>query len=147
MNSTPELALTLEPMTEADLPALTELWYSVFNSPGMLKIFPDTPGVRRWVEEANRHDLVHRPDRKYMKVVNSKEGGKMVAYAKWDLSAYRDGMRCEARFPPWHKDMDAAYNISFFARAEHERKRVMGKKKHYCQSFFFHCILVLPRKN
>ncbi|KGO76730.1 Acyl-CoA N-acyltransferase [Penicillium italicum] len=130
--STPN-PLVLEPATVQDLPAITELWFTVFNDPGMRQLFPDTPGVRDWFTAANRTDMLTKPYQKYLKVIdpNTKDAqgqARIVAYAKWDLAMPDER---GARFPPWHGDMPGQGCDAFFEGLEKERKRVMGDRKHY----------------
>ncbi|KAJ6037517.1 hypothetical protein N7444_010222 [Penicillium canescens] len=83
--------LVLELATVDDIPAITELWFTVFNDPGMRHLMPDTPGVRQWMTEANLNDMQQKPYQKYIKIVDptTKDATgqpRLAAYAKWDLS-------------------------------------------------------------
>ncbi|KAJ5774882.1 Acyl-CoA N-acyltransferase [Penicillium paradoxum] len=130
--STPN-SLVLEPVTIEDLPAITELWFTVFNDPGMTHLMPNTPGIREWFTQANRTDMLTKPYQKYLKVVdpNTKDAqgrSRIAAYAKWDLAMPDER---GPRFPPWHGDMPQTDCEKFFGSLESERKRVMGDRKHY----------------
>lgn len=130
--------LVLEPVTLEDIPALTTLWYETFTDPAMQHLWPDTPGMRQWWDEANRRDLTDKPYQRYVKVVDpeSKDAQgrpRIVAYAKWDL-AMPDERGC--RFPPWHEDMPKQDCDNFFNTLERNRKRVFGDTKHYCMSLW-----------
>lgn len=126
--------LQIQPTTDADLPAITDLWYRAFGPSGFLTLIPDTPGVRQWWNEANGHDLHHKPTAYYWKVVDTAapEQG-LIAYAKWDLeSAEERG----DRFPAWHADMNQQGCSEFFGKLEAQRKGLLGGKKNYCISLF-----------
>jgi hypothetical protein len=128
-------SLQLEPLTLEDTPALTELWFAAFTDPELRRVFPDTPAVRQWLTDANRHDLTHKPFQKYIKVIDptstDQQGRpRIAAYAKWDTSMpdERGG-----RYPPWHEEMSSSLCDEFFRKEEENRMRVMGEKKHFCQ--------------
>ncbi|OQD66665.1 hypothetical protein PENPOL_c004G04721 [Penicillium polonicum] len=125
--------LVLEPATIEDLPAITELWFTVFNDPGMRHLIPDTPGARDWFTAANRTDMLTKPYQKYIKVIDpdtkdAQGQTRIVAYAKWDLAMPDER---GARFPPWHGDMPGQDCDAFFGGLEKNRRRVMDDKKHY----------------
>ncbi|KAJ5208052.1 hypothetical protein N7449_002431 [Penicillium cf. viridicatum] len=125
--------LVLELATIEDLPAITELWFTVFNDPGMRHLIPDTPGARDWFTAANRTDMLTKPYQKYLKVIDpdvkdAQGQARIVAYAKWDLAMSDER---GARFPPWHGDMRGQDCDAFFGGMEKNRRRVMGDKKHY----------------
>ncbi|KAJ5624772.1 hypothetical protein N7510_001081 [Penicillium lagena] len=116
-----------------DIPAITELWYTAFTDPGMRHLFPDTSSVRQWWDDANRHDLLHKPFQKYLKVVDpelvDKDGrSKLVAYAKWDMAV--DFQQRGSRFPPWHAEMPGQDCDAFFTGLDRGRARIMGDKNH-----------------
>lgn len=132
--TTPD-SLVLEHATIEDVPAITELFFIVFNDPGMRHLFPDTPGAREWFTKTNRHDMLTKPYQKYLKIIepNTKDAQgrpRIVAYAKWDLAMADER---GPRFPPWHGDMPQHDCDVFFGCLESERKRVMGDRKHYCE--------------
>lgn len=126
--------LRLEIATLDDVPALTELWFAAFTDPGMRRLWPDTPGVRKWWDDANRNDILNKPFQRYVKIIDpestdARGRARIVAFAKWDLAMPEERGR---RYPPWHKDMPAQDCDAFFQREESERRRVMGDQKHYC---------------
>ena len=128
-------SLQLDTVTLDDIPDITELWYIAFIDPGMRHLFPDSPNVRRWWDDANRHDLLHKPFQKYLKVVDpdlvDKDGrSKLVAYAKWDMAV--DLQQRGSRFPPWHADMPGKDCDAFFTGLDRGRARIMGDKNHIC---------------
>ncbi|KAJ5620606.1 acetyltransferase [Penicillium lagena] len=125
--------LILQPMTLEDNAALTELWFAAFSDPEMRQVFPDTPGVRKWLEDANGHDMLNKPFQRYVKVVDTTatdDQGRLriAAYAKWDLAMPHERGR---RYPPWHEDMPADVCDRFFLKEEKNRMRVMGDQKHF----------------
>lgn len=127
--------LALEPVTEADLPAITDLWYSAFGPSGFLELIPDTPNIRDWWNAANGHDLHHKPTAYYWKVVDTAHPLKpLVAYAKWDLeSAEKRG----DRFPPWHAEMNKKGCDDMFGKLEKQRSLLLGGTENYCMSLDF----------
>ncbi|KAB5546975.1 acetyltransferase [Coniochaeta sp. 2T2.1] len=125
--------LRLEVATPDDVTALTEVWFAAFTDPGIRQLWPDTPGVRKWWDDANRSDMLNKPHARYIKVVDNRKTDakgrpRIAAFAKWDL-AMPEERGC--RYPPWHEDMPAAVCDAFFIREETERHRVMGNQKHY----------------
>jgi hypothetical protein len=131
-------ALKLEEATLDDIPALTEIWFAAFrNDPDISRLWPDTRGVRRWWDDANRGDMLNKPFQRFVKVVDpgNKDAlgrRRIAAWAKWDTSMPEDRGR---RYPPWHEDQPAEACNAFFAREESERGRVMGDEKHYCAGY------------
>lgn len=124
--------LQVQPVTLADLPAVTDLWFNGFRHTSIVNLMPDTPGVRQWWNDANAHDILTKPTVRYWKVVDD-ETGALVAYSKWDMeSAEERG----DRFPPWHPDMDQETCSVFFAQLEEQRKGFLGGTKNYCISPF-----------
>lgn len=126
--------LKLETATLKDSSALVDLWFAAFSDPDSRRLFPYTPGVRKWFEDAIRYDLLRRPFQRYVKIVDSgakDDNGqpRIAAYAKWDLStAEQRG----PRYPPWHNDMPADLCEALVSRGENNRKRVMGEQNHVC---------------
>jgi len=129
-------SLQLQPATEDDVPALVSIWFAAFRNDSVLtRLWPDTPGLRKWWEGANRHDMLNkRASQRYVKVVDvgaaDSEGRPCTAaWAKWDLAMPDERGR---RYPPWHEDMPASECDVFFGREEAERRRVMGDSRHFC---------------
>lgn len=136
--------LKQEPANVDDIPALTDLWFAAFTDPVLRRLWPDTPGVRKWWDEANRHDMLNKPFQRYIKIIDpsssssstyegqgdgKKATPRIIAYAKWDLAMPEERGR---RYPPWHGDMPEHECDMFFEREENERRRVMGNRRHYC---------------
>ncbi|KAJ5777952.1 hypothetical protein N7520_001198 [Penicillium odoratum] len=119
------MALTLQPVTQTDIPSLSELWYKSFSIPINLLMFPDTPNIRNWWNEANSNDLLRNPRRKYLKIVDP--AGTAVAYAKWDLDPQHSG----ARFPAWHAESDSETCNLVFTKLDEEKKLYFGTRKFY----------------
>ncbi|KAJ5133720.1 acetyltransferase [Penicillium atrosanguineum] len=125
--------LKLETLTIEDNSALTDLWFAAFSDPILRRVFPNTPGVRKWLENANAHDLLNKSFQRYIKVVDTEsqdaEGRpRIAAYAKWDLSMPEERGR---RYPPWHEEMPGELCEAFFMKEEANRKRVMGDTRHF----------------
>ncbi|KAK3363176.1 acetyltransferase [Lasiosphaeria hispida] len=128
-------ALKLEGATADDIPALVEIWFAAFHTdPTLARLWPDTRGVRKWWEDANRDDMLNKPVfHRYIKIVDTESADlqcepRIAAWAKWDLSMPEERGR---RYPPWHEDMPAGECDVFFGREETERRRVMGGLKHF----------------
>lgn len=127
-------SLRLETATIEDIPELTKVWYAGFTDPGLLRFWPDTPGIRKWWDDATRHDMLNRPYQRYVKIVDPNttdaEGrARIAAFAKWDLSMPSER---GARYPAWHPEMPGDEIAAFIQREDDERNRVMGDEKHYC---------------
>lgn len=126
----------LEPLTLEDCPAITDLWFAAFSGdPHVRRVFPDTPAIRQWLTDANRHDMSNKPFQRYVKVIDtatSHEQGRprIAAYAKWDTSMPDER---GSRYPPWHEEMPASLCDEFFAKEEENRIRIMGGRRHFCK--------------
>ncbi|KAI8665390.1 hypothetical protein LRP88_04101 [Fusarium phalaenopsidis] len=127
-------ALVLEKATLEDVPALTELWYAGFTDPGVRYLWPDTPGMRKWWDEANREDLANKTYQHYIKVIDpsSKDHQgrpRIAAFAKWDTATQEER---GPRYPAWNPDMPLQAIEDFIQSLENSRQGVMaGKIKHY----------------
>ncbi|KAM0346228.1 hypothetical protein ACHAPU_005653 [Fusarium lateritium] len=133
MTSRPRKTLELSEVTLEDVPGLTQTWFAAFTDPGIRRIWPDTPAVRRWWDDANRHDLTHKPFQRYIKIVDPDSQDDLgrphvAAFAKWDTSMPQERGR---RYPPWTDDQPRQTCDDFIAKEENERLRVMGDQKHY----------------
>ncbi|KAK7418143.1 hypothetical protein QQX98_004118 [Neonectria punicea] len=126
--------LVLEEVTLDDVPALTELWYAAFTDPGVRHLWPDTPSVRKWWDNANRDDMLNKTFQHYIKVVDpasrdNQGRPRIAAYAKWDLAT--PTLR-GPRYPPWNEDMPTQACDAFLKRLENQRQQVMAPlKEHY----------------
>lgn len=125
--------LKVIPAALSDIPNIISVWYAAFNTPNLRQMFPDTPGVRKWWETANRDDIINKEHQTYLKVVDTAAGGRLVAYAKWDLGSMEER---GPRVPPFNEEMDQEACRRFFGNMDHERKRLMGGRKHYCMYLF-----------
>lgn len=124
----------IEPATLEDIPALTPVWFAAFTDRDFRRMWPDTPGVRKWWEDNTRNDMLTRPFQKYLKVtdptaVDANDRARIASFAKWDFAMISDRGR---RYLPWHEDMAVEECDEFFEREDKERTRVMGDEKHYC---------------
>ncbi|KAL0782607.1 hypothetical protein CaCOL14_000513 [Colletotrichum acutatum] len=152
--------LKLEEATLDDIPALTETWFAAFADDEVIRrLWPDTPGVRAWWDEANGGDMAAKPFQRFVKVVDVSSdvgtgvgteetkgrgeavgrgeevgkagGGSRPRIAAW--AKWDTSMPAERgrRYPPWAGDMPSELCDLFFAREEGERGRVMGDERHY----------------
>ncbi|KAJ6008511.1 hypothetical protein N7540_012487 [Penicillium herquei] len=126
--------LKIEPVTVADSSALADLWLVAFSDSHSRQLFPDTPGVRKWLEDAIFRDILDHSFQHYMKIIdtelkNDNGGPPIIAYAKWDFSLPEER---GPRYPPWHDDMPRELCDAFVARGDTNRKIIMGNTKHIC---------------
>ncbi|ETS75938.1 hypothetical protein PFICI_12882 [Pestalotiopsis fici W106-1] len=123
-----------------DVPELVSLWYRVFESPDIRALWPDTPGVRQWWDATIRHDMLGRPQEKYLKVVDTAQrgGGSIVAWMKWSLQTAEER---GPRYIPWHQDMDVRRNAAFFEEIEKSRDRLVGGGRY---NFYADMLAVQP---
>ncbi|KAJ5610961.1 acetyltransferase [Penicillium lagena] len=103
------------------------LWFAAFSDPHSRRLFPNTPGVRKWLEDAIRDDLLRRPFQRYVQMVDpgSKDANgqpRIAAYAKLDWSTPEER---GPRYPPWNDDMPKEDCQAFVDRGESSRKRVI----------------------
>ncbi|KAJ5107702.1 acetyltransferase [Penicillium angulare] len=124
--------LKLQSVVSEDVSALAELWFAAFSDSHSRSLFPDTPGVQKWLQDAICHDVIEHPFQTYMKIIDtgSKDAdGKppIAAYAKWDFSLAEER---GPRYPPWHRDMPEELCDAFVRRGDDNRRRVMGNEKH-----------------
>ncbi|PWY75984.1 acyl-CoA N-acyltransferase [Aspergillus sclerotioniger CBS 115572] len=116
----------LHPLSADDLPALVALWYDSFSIPINLRLFPDTAGVRAWLEGYHRVSL-DSPDQHYLKITLDSASSPLVAIVKWDFNTTAPGHR----FPAWHDESDRAFCDAFFGSIDKARRKIMGTRQHY----------------
>jgi hypothetical protein len=118
-----------------DLREITEVWYKCFPEPFIRQMFPYTPSVLQWWNDANGYDMANKPYVKFLVVRDmSKEGnGIIVGYAKWWVPKEDGRFTVEERFPKWEEKSDRALCDVWFGQMAKERKRLMGDKPYYCK--------------
>lgn len=123
--------LILLPITDEDIPAITNLWYDSLYRPSFSQIWPNTPVCRAWWDAANRADLHHKPYQHYLKVIDTATDNRIIAYGKWDLAmAETRG----SRFPRWCGDTVAEVANRYVHSLDSERERVCGERPSYCEN-------------
>lgn len=133
ISHTPDLQLSLA--TASDVRAISDVWYACFPDPALRKMFPHTPGVQQWWDDANLSDMLHKPEAQYLIVKDvSPEGKDRVAgYAKWFVPIGGQRLVVADRFPPWSEESDRRLCDVMFGFEGTERKRLMGDRQYYCQ--------------
>jgi hypothetical protein len=125
--------LKLHSVVVKDCSELSDTLFAAFSDPASHVQFPDTPGMRQWLESAISYDILQRPFKRYVKIVDSNttanNAHRVAAYAKWDLSTAEER---GPRYPAWHADMPVELCESFVMPGESNRMRVMGEQKHIC---------------
>ena len=139
MSITHEPRLKLELATPADLPAIRAVWYECFPDPILMKMFPNTPSVHKWWDDANSFDMANKASAKYLVVKDhSEEGnGKVVGYAKWSVPVGEERLKPEERFPAWPVEGDWGLLDRFFGNLAKERKEFMSDRQYYCGCLIF----------
>ncbi|PYH88708.1 acyl-CoA N-acyltransferase [Aspergillus ellipticus CBS 707.79] len=119
----------LHPITAEDIPYLVDLWYTGFNHPINLRLFPDTPGVRTWLTDFHLSTLVH-PDPHYLKITSDTGPAlPFIAFVKWDLNTTADDPG--HTFPAWHPESDRDFCEAFFGSMDVARRKILQGRKHY----------------
>jgi hypothetical protein len=127
--------LQLDFATPADAREISDVWYECFPEPGIRKMFPKTPSVQQWWDDANTSDMLNRSAAKYLKVTDlvANDGkGKIVGYAKWFVPVENQKPELENRFPPWAEESDKDLCSRFFGHLVVERRKLLGERQHYC---------------
>ncbi|OZJ04495.1 hypothetical protein BZG36_02668 [Bifiguratus adelaidae] len=123
---------SLASATVEDIPDITQVYLQAFGKETLsIRMFPHTPGVRKWWEEANTDELLHNPHARFLKVVDADaEGGKekIVGYAKYVVPV--DGkMKIEdVSAITWPEDSDADLCNLFFGQLDNNKKKIMGDR-------------------
>jgi hypothetical protein len=92
-------------------------------------MFLDTPGVRQWWDEAHCQNILHTPQRRYLKVVDITLPSFIVVYVKWDLNPQQSGQR----FPPWYEESDHKACNELFRMLVHKQDKLFNDKQFYCR--------------
>lgn len=127
--------LKLELATESDIRAISDVWYACFPDPALRKMFPHTPTVQQWWDDANRSDMLHKPEAQYIVVRDVAPEGRdrVVGYAKWFVPVGEQRLVVEERFPPWSVESDRRLCEVMFGFEGAERKRLMRERQYYCE--------------
>ena len=134
LNHTPNLKLDFA--TPDDAREISDIWYECFPDEFIRKMFPRTPAVQQWWDDANTSDMLSRPSAKYLKVTDlaTNEGkGKIVGYAKWFVPVENQKPELENRFPPWPRESDKDLADRFFGHLVKERRKYLEERQHYCE--------------
>ena len=129
------------PVSTSDIPELVSIKNAAFAAtPETDQLFPDKPSVRKWWADGIEGDLLYKPQQSYLKVVDTKADGRIVAYAKWDLGSMEER---GPRFAPFVDDMDHKSCGEFVEGMDRSRRRLMGDRKHYCTQNHFLIIYLI----
>ena len=115
LNHKPNLKLDFA--TPADAREISDVWYECFPDEFIRKMFPHTPSVQQWWDDANTSDILNRPAANYLKVTDlaANDGkGKIVGYAKWFVPVEGQKPELENRFPLWAEESDKDLCDRFF---------------------------------
>jgi hypothetical protein len=84
--------LKVEPLTIEDTSNITNPWFAAFTDPQIRRVFPDTPSVRKWLEDANINDITNKLFQRYLKVVATESKDDQ---GRLRIAAYANGIiRC-----------------------------------------------------
>jgi hypothetical protein len=83
---THEPNLVLSEAPRADLPGICDDFYVGFTDEVMARMFPDTPGLRKWWEQTNGNDMANRASDHFLVMRDMAAHGRIVAYAKWQCA-------------------------------------------------------------
>lgn len=132
------MPLELHPVTEADFPDLTQIQLGAFET-GMaskLNPKPHTPErIEKFIQK-NIKAFHNEPDLRFIKVVDTELGGKMIAAAKWRINEKeRTEEEIQTMLPVPGEDEEGNPAAQDFMRYLHGvRKKFMGTKPFYCES-------------
>ncbi|KAJ5157739.1 Acyl-CoA N-acyltransferase [Penicillium canariense] len=120
---------------QADAPKLTEVFCAAFSDPFNRTMFPDTPGVRTWLEHNLFSGMDAPADQVMLKVADSSVPGTVVAFAKWrrlssGSSADHD-RQPEVPAARWPEESDAELCDRFFGTMDGHHREFMEGRPHY----------------
>lgn len=134
------MTFKLSPVLKEDIPAIVDLLYDTFNSPNILKIFPNLPAVRKWwadclyrcLEEEDQHVAM-------MVMVEETSDGKrkIGAFAKWSVEQGR--RECTHWSERWRvelpEEMSKEFVDAYYKVVEEQQAADMGQRRHWCKIF------------
>lgn len=138
----PDHLLKCELATVDDVPELSSIWYNTFTTGFPRRLFPWTPAVQKWWDDANRHDMLHNSSTLYVVAKCFSEYDhkwRIIGYIKWVVPIIESDYKRLPRFPPWSAESDHALCDNYFAALEIERwKHIKENQDYYkCVLFFF----------
>ena len=131
------MPLQLQPIQEADFPDLYRIQVAAFSGPGMTALLTPNPIPEGYPQKSiDKHIKSWReePDVRYLKVVDSELGGKMVAAAKWRINkTERTEEQIQSMLPVPGKDEEGRQGLQdFMWYLNRVRRKYMGTKPFYC---------------
>jgi hypothetical protein len=133
------MPLEVQPIQEADFPDLVRIQFAAFSGHGMPSLLTPSPLPEGYTQKSvDKHVKSWReePDVRYLKVVDSDLGGKMIAAAKWRINEKeRTEDQIQGMLPVPGKDEEGRLGAQdFMWYLNRVRREYMGTKPFYCMS-------------
>lgn len=131
------MPLEVHPFVEADFADFVPLQYSAFKAGIAQKLNPGphTPESIQKSIQKQIESFRSEPDLRFVKVIDTDLGGKLIAGAKWRINeTERTEEQIQVQIPtptPEQEDNQAAKD--FLAYLAEARKKWMGTKPFYCE--------------
>lgn len=133
------MTFTISRATLDDIPGMIDVWYHAFNTPDMLKVFPDSETGREWAAASLAKGMCERHQNTVYMVM--KEGadtngskGRVVSFSRWIIHPI-------GAIPEWNKrwlstlPIDMSEEIvgdGFFHPMARQHTALMNNRPHYC---------------
>lgn len=131
------MPLELHPLAEADFPDFVRIQIAAFNR-GLGVFFNPQPVTEEWIQKSvEKHIKCFRsePDCHFLKVVDTEQGGKMIAAAKWRINEKeRTEEQIQSMLPvPGPEEELAPALRDLMLYLSRVRRRFMATKPFYCK--------------
>ncbi|KAF3769709.1 acyl-CoA N-acyltransferase [Cryphonectria parasitica EP155] len=122
----------IRPASTADVPAMTDVFFSAFNAPFWQYFMPDTPYMRGWMDRTWAKGLNYPTDRTFV-VVDAEAGDRIVAFSRWQVPQ-EDGNQTHDAYEDVKYDdgvWDKEVADPFFGGMDENREKLMEKRPHW----------------
>jgi hypothetical protein len=123
--------IVVVPIERSDIPLLSGIFFAAFIDAFIQRLFPHTPKVQEWWDEANMDGFLHDSTVHFIKAIDYE--GTILGYAKWVVPAEDGKDKIEERWPEWPEDSDKEMCDLFFGHLASQRQSLMGNRTHYCK--------------
>ncbi|KGO66541.1 Acyl-CoA N-acyltransferase [Penicillium italicum] len=129
------MSLEIHPVSPADAPELTQVFYASFRTNLDTTMFPNTPDVTEWLEkdwsDSITRSLAGETREVFLKVTEGSERGAIVAFAKWKLPVPAADRHRDERQIVWPASSNKELCDHFFYGMEARHEKWMGERPHY----------------
>lgn len=131
------MPLEVHPCEESDFSDFARIHVSAFNDTALRILAPDPVTPEYIQEQCDKHTKSHKeePDVHFLKVIDTDQGGKMIAGAKWRINENgQTEEQMQRMLPvPGEQEVDRPAAQDFMWYMNRMRRTYMNTKPFYCK--------------